>query len=881
MSGVNEIRQSFLDYFKEHGHQVLPSSSLVPANDPTLMFTNAGMVQFKNVFTGLEKRPYKTAATSQKCVRAGGKHNDLDNVGYTARHHTFFEMLGNFSFGDYFKEQAIFYAWELLTKDYGLSPDRLTATVFHEDAEAYKLWKKISGLPESKIIKIATHDNFWAMGEVGPCGPCSEIFYDHGDHLPGTPPGTKDEDLGRFVEIWNLVFMQFDQVTPDQRKDLPKPSIDTGMGLERLAAVLQGTHDNYQIDTFKALIEASEHETGVAAKGKQKASHRVIADHIRAVSFLIADGVLPSNEGRGYVLRRIMRRAMRHGHILGNKDLLLHKLVPTLVREMGQAYPELGRAEALITETLKLEETRFHEMLDKGLKLLRKAREGLPKGKPLPGDVAFKLYDTYGFPLDLTQDAMKSEGLGVDTKGFDAAMEKQKAQARAAWKGSGEAATDEVWFDIKEEVGGSEFLGYDSEEAEALIVALVKDGKRVKRAQKGEKVAIICNQTPFYGESGGQIGDKGTLSGANLSVFVTDTRKKLDTLVVHLGEIKAGSISVGDAVHLSVDHARRLKIRANHSATHLLHKAMRKVLGDHVTQKGSLVDENHLRFDISHPQQISRDELDAIELDVNAQIRANTGVMTHLMEPEEAIKAGALALFGEKYGDEVRVVQMGTEDGASYSVELCGGTHVRATGDIGLFKITHESAIAAGVRRIEGKTGAAALDYLNSQEVSVRNIAAALKTAPHDVLQRVEALLSERKTLDEALKKAKRDLALGGGGGAPRKITKIGAFGFIGEVLKDVAPGDLRGIADAAKTKLGSGVVAFCSVVDGKAALVIGVTGDLAKKINAVDLVHLGVAELGGQGGGGRPDMAQGGGPDGSKAKEALKAIENHLKKSN
>ncbi|MHA1544611.1 MAG: alanine--tRNA ligase, partial [Alphaproteobacteria bacterium] len=567
MSGVNEIRQSFLDFFKAKGHEVLPSSSLLPMGDPTLMFTNAGMVQFKNVFTGLEKLPYKTAATSQKCVRAGGKHNDLDNVGYTERHHTFFEMLGNFSFGDYFKEKAIYYAWELLTKDYGLDPERLTATVFHEDEEAFKLWKKISGLPESRIIKIASHDNFWAMGEVGPCGPCSEIFYDHGNHLPGSPPGTKDEDLGRFVEIWNLVFMEFNQVTPEQRNDLPQPSIDTGMGLERLAAVLQGTHDNYQIDTFKALIEASVAETGIPAKGKQKASHRVIADHIRAVSFLIADGVLPSNEGRGYVLRRIMRRAMRHGHILGNKDLLLHKLVPTLIREMGQAYPELGRAEALITETLKLEETRFHAMLVKGLKLLFKAREGLAKGKPLPGDVAFKLYDTYGFPLDLTQDAMKSEGLSVDTKGFDTAMEKQKKQARAAWKGSGEHATDEVWFDIREEVGATEFLGYDSEAAEALIVAMVRDGKRVKRAKKGEKVAIICNQTPFYGESGGQIGDTGTLRGAKSTLLVTDTQKKLDNLVVHLGEVKDVSISLGDAVHLKVDHERRLKIRANHSVT--------------------------------------------------------------------------------------------------------------------------------------------------------------------------------------------------------------------------------------------------------------------------------------------------------------------------
>ena len=878
MSGVNEIRQSFLDFFKGNGHAVLPSSSLVPTGDPTLMFTNAGMVQFKNVFTGLEKRPYQTAASSQKCVRAGGKHNDLDNVGYTARHHTFFEMLGNFSFGDYFKEQAILYAWELLTKDYGLSPERLTATVFYEDTEAYKLWKKISGLPEERIIKIATHDNFWAMGETGPCGPCSEIFYDHGDHLPGTPPGTKDEDLGRFVEIWNLVFMQFDQVSPDQRNDLPKPSIDTGMGLERLAAVLQGTHDNYEIDTFKALIEASEHETGVAAEGKHKASHRVIADHIRAVSFLIAGGVLPSNEGRGYVLRRIMRRAMRHGHILGNKDLLLHKLVPTLVREMGQAYPELGRAEALIRETLKLEEARFHDMLGKGLKLLSKARQGLPKGKPLPGDVAFKLYDTYGFPLDLTEDAMKSEGLSVDTKAFEEAMAKQKAQARAAWKGSGDAATDEVWFDIKDEVGASEFLGYETERAEALVVAITRDGKRVKSAKKGEKVAIICNQTPFYGESGGQIGDTGTLSGAKSNILITDTQKKLDNLVVHLGEVKDGSISVGDAIHLKVDHQRRLKIRANHSVTHLLHKAMRKVLGDHVTQKGSLVAEDHLRFDVSHPKQISRDELDAIEGDVNAQIRRNTGVMTHLMEPEEAIKAGALALFGEKYGDEVRVVQMGTEDGATYSVELCGGTHVRATGDIGLFKITHESAIAAGVRRIEGLTGQAALDYVNSQEASVRNITAALKAAPHDVLERVEALLIERKTLDEALKNAKKALALGGGGSSLREITKIGNFGFIGEVLKDVSPGDLRGIADGAKTKVGSGVVAYCTVIEGKAGLLVGVTKDLAETINAVELLKLGVAELGGQGGGGRPDMAQGGGPDGSKAKEALKAIENHLK---
>ncbi|MCH8081118.1 MAG: alanine--tRNA ligase [Proteobacteria bacterium] len=878
MTSVNDIRKGFLSYFQAKGHELVASSSLVPAGDPTLMFTNAGMVQFKNLFTGLEKRRYRTAASSQKCVRAGGKHNDLDNVGYTARHHTFFEMLGNFSFGDYFKEQAIFYAWELLTKEFGLAPEKLTATVYHQDDEAYALWKKISGLPERRIIRINTHDNFWAMGETGPCGPCSEIFYDHGEGLEGGPPGSKNQEGDRFVEIWNLVFMQYEQVDKETRNDLPKPSIDTGMGLERIAAVLQGTHDNYQIDIFRALIEASVAETGVAATGKARASHRVIADHLRATSFLIADGVLPANEGRGYVLRRIMRRAMRHASILGAQDLLLYKLAPVLITEMAPAYPELSRARALITETLKLEEGRFRSMLERGLKLLAKERKGLGLAKTFPGEAAFKLYDTFGFPLDLTQDALKPEGIEVDVKAFNAAMDKQKAQARAAWKGSGEKETEEIWFDLHEQVGASEFLGYESEQAEARVVALVVAGKRVKKAKVGAETVVIVNQSPFYGESGGQVGDTGLMTSGKIKIKITDTGKKFGGVLAHYGKIEGGDLAVGAVVHLSVDHGRRLKIRANHSATHLLHKALRKTLGDHVTQKGSLVDGHHLRFDISHPKQITKDEIKEIAADVNAMIRQNGAVATHLMTPEDAIKKGAMALFGEKYGEEVRVVSMGLEDGDDYSVELCGGTHVTRTGDIALFKITGESAIAAGVRRLEGLTGEAARQVMLGYEANLRETAGILKSSPGEVTGRVASLVKERNHLAHGLADARKKIALGGSAKAAPKIKKIGRVSFIAEVLSDIPAGDLRSIADQAKQQIGSGVVALVTVNDGKASLLVAVTEDLTEKLNAVDLVRLGAEVLGGKGGGGRPDMAQAGGPVGGKADDALKAIEKQLK---
>ncbi len=882
MSGVNEIRSTFLDYFAKNGHEIVASSPLVPLNDPTLMFVNAGMVQFKNVFTGAESLGFDRAVTAQKCVRAGGKHNDLDNVGYTARHHTFFEMLGNFSFGDYFKEEAIKFAWELLTDVYGLDPRRLIATVYHEDDVAYDLWRKVAGLPEDRILRIATADNFWAMGETGPCGPCSEIFYDHGEQLPGGPPGSPDEDGDRFVEIWNLVFMQYEQQTPKTRIDLPKPSIDTGMGLERMAAVLQGTHDNYQIDTFRALIGASVEETGVAAEGEHRVSHRVIADHLRAASFLIADGVLPSNEGRGYVLRRIMRRAMRHAHMLGAKDLLLYKLVPTLVTEMGHAYPELGRAEALVTETLKLEENRFRETLTRGLKLLGEAVGKLKSGAALPGDVAFKLYDTYGFPIDLTEDAMRAEGRGVDRAGFDAAMDRQKEEARAAWKGSGDAATEAVWFEIREEVGAGEFLGYTAEAAEGQVTALVVDGKRVKKAGKGTEIALVANQTPFYGESGGQAGDSGMIAGeGGARILVSDTLKKLGALHVHMGRVEKGGIAVGDMIELAVDGDRRTSLRANHSVTHLLHRALRDRLGDHVTQKGSLVAADHLRFDFSQPKAMTPADISAVEAQVNAMIRANDAVTTRLMTPDEAVSEGALALFGEKYGDEVRVVSMGVAEGegeARYSVELCGGTHVQRTGDIGLFLITSESAVAAGVRRIEALSGEAARDYMAAQESRLLETAGLLKSSPSDVAERVKALLAERKALERELKDAKKQLALGGGKtSSGPKAVKVGDVPYLADTLQGISPGDLRSIADDAKAKLGSGVVAFVAVNEGKAALLVGVTDDLTDRISAVDLVRAGAEALGGKGGGGRPGMAQAGGPDGAAAGKALKAIEDRI----
>jgi len=880
MAGVNEIRSTFLDYFRKNGHEIVPSSPLVPRNDPTLMFTNAGMVQFKNVFTGLEHRAYNRATTSQKCVRAGGKHNDLDNVGYTARHHTFFEMLGNFSFGDYFKEDAISFAWNLITKEFGLPKDKLLVTVYHTDEDAANYWKKIAGLSDDRIIRIATSDNFWAMGDTGPCGPCSEIFFDHGDHIWGGPPGSPDEDGDRFIEIWNLVFMQFEQVTPDQRIDLPRPSIDTGMGLERVAAVLQGVHDNYDIDLFKALIRASEEATGIKAEGDFRASHRVIADHLRASSFLIADGVLPSNEGRGYVLRRIMRRAMRHAQLLGAKEPLMWRLLPALIREMGQAYPELIRAEALISETLKLEETRFRKTLERGLGLLSDASGKLVEGDRLDGETAFKLYDTYGFPLDLTQDALRQRGITVDTDGFSTAMERQKAEARANWAGSGEAATETIWFGIKDKVGATEFLGYETESAEGVIAALVRDGAEVQSASEGETVAVVVNQTPFYGESGGQQGDTGTISGEGFAITVKDTQKKGEGVFVHIGEVTKGTVKTGEAVELKVDSDRRTRIRSNHSATHLLHEALRETLGSHVAQKGSLVAPDRLRFDFSHPKPISAEELAKVENMANEIILQNAPVSTRLMAVDDAIAEGAMALFGEKYGDEVRVVSMGTakhgpKSGKAYSVELCGGTHVRQTGDIGLVRIVSEGAVAAGVRRMEALTGEAARLYLEEQDERVKAIANALKTTPAEALERVNALMDERKKLERELSDARKKLALGGGsseGGSA--VEAVNGVNFLGKVVTGVSPRDLKPLADEGKKQVGSGVVLFIGVgEDGKASAVAAVTEDMVGRFSAVDLVRAASAALGGAGGGGRPDMAQAGGPDGDKADAAIAAV--------
>jgi len=879
MTSTNEIRRSFLDYFGRNGHAPTPSAPLVPYNDPTLMFVNAGMVPFKNVFTGLETPASPRAASSQKCVRAGGKHNDLDNVGYTARHHTFFEMLGNFSFGDYFKEQAITHAWTLLTREWGLPKDRLTVTVYHTDDEAADLWKRIAGLPEGRIIRIPTADNFWSMGDTGPCGPCSEIFYDHGDHIFGGPPGSPDEDGDRFVEIWNLVFMQYEQQADGTRIDLPKPSIDTGMGIERIAAVLQGVHDNYDTDTFKALITASESLTGVAAQGEHAASHRVIADHLRSTSFLMADGVLPSNEGRGYVLRRIMRRAMRHAHLLGASEPLMHRLVPALVGEMGQAYPELTRGQALIQEVLEREETQFRRTLDKGLKLLDEATGELATGGELDGEVAFRLYDTYGFPYDLTEDALRARGIGVDKAGFDAAMARQKAAARAAWKGSGEAASGEVWFDIAEREGATEFTGYASTSGEGRVVAIVKDGKEASRAGPGEAVVILTNQTPFYGESGGQTGDAGTITSlGGLKAQVTDTSKPLGRLHAHHVRIEDGFVCAGDTVELKVDADRRDRIRANHSATHLVHAALRNRLGDHVTQKGSMVAEDRLRFDFSHPVALTPEDIAAVEEEVNAEIRANETVGTRLMTPDDAVAAGALALFGEKYGEEVRVLSMGRagREGRNYSVELCGGTHVNATGDIGVFRIVSESAVSSGVRRIEALTGEAARQWLVAREEALKAAAGVIRATPEDVPARLAALIEERKRLEKELAEAKKALALGGGGtggaGASADETVAGVT-FSGQVLDGLDPKELRPLLDAAKQRMGAGVAVLVAINDGKASIAAAVTDDLTARFSAVDLVRAGVEALGGKGGGGRPDMAQGGGPDGSKGAEAIAAV--------
>ena len=877
MRTVNDIRSTFLDYFEKQGHAVLPSSPLVPRNDPTLMFANSGMVQFKNLFTGVENRSYTRATTAQKCVRAGGKHNDLDNVGYTARHHTFFEMLGNFSFGDYFKSDAIPFAWQLITRELGIDAKKLLVTVYHTDDEAVEIWKK-TGVPEDRIIRIATNDNFWMMGPTGPCGPCTEIFYDHGDHIWGGPPGSPDEDGDRFVEIWNLVFMQYEQLEDGTRRDLVAQSIDTGMGIERVAALLQGTNDNYATDLMRSLIEASADVTSTDPDGPGATHHRVIADHLRSTSFLIADGVMPSNDGRGYVLRRIMRRAMRHAHLLGAKDPVMHRLVPALVRQMGAAYPELGQAQPLITETLEQEEKRFKQTLDRGLKLLDDELSNLPEDADLPGDAAFKLYDTYGFPLDLTQDALREKGRSVDTSGFDAAMEQQKAKARAAWSGSGEATDATVWFDVAEAAGPTDFLGYDTETAEGLIVALVVDGNQVETVPEGAEVQIALNQSPFYAESGGQVGDTGIIRTETGEAQVTDTRKTAGVFV-HLATVTKGSLSNGEAAILEVNHKRRSAIRANHSATHLLHEALRGALGDHVSQRGSLNAQDRLRFDFSHGKALSKSELTMIDQEVNAYIRQNSLVETRIMTPDDARALGAQALFGEKYGEEVRVVSMGLQPGSgkgsgtdTYSLELCGGTHVRHTGDIGAFVTLGDSASSAGVRRIEALTGAAALDYLRGQDQVVAQVAGVLKAQPQDVPDRIKALLDERKALAGEVAQLRRDLAMAGGDKATLQGEDVNGTAFMAQVLSGVTGKDLPPLIDAHKAQIGSGAVLLIAEADGKVAVAAGVTDDKTATVSAVDLVKAAVAEMGGKGGGGRPDMAQGGAKDASNAQAAIAA---------
>ena len=877
MASSNDIRAAFLDFFARNGHTVVPSSPLVPRNDPTLMFTNAGMVQFKNVFTGQEKRPYVRATTAQKCVRAGGKHNDLDNVGYTARHHTFFEMLGNFSFGDYFKELAIPYAWELVTKDYGLPKDRLMVTVYSEDDDAAELWHKVAGLPREKIVRIPTSDNFWRMGDTGPCGPCSEIFYDHGEDIPGGPPGSEGADLDRFVEIWNLVFMQFEEGPPGTRVPLPRPSIDTGMGLERLAAILQGKHDNYDIDILRALILASAEVTGQDPDGPHKVSHRVIADHLRSTAFLIADGVLPSNEGRGYVLRRIMRRAMRHATILGAQNPVMYRLVPTLTRQMGAAYPELVRAEGLIAETLELEETRFKQLLERGLGLLAEETARLGDRQSLPGTVAFRLYDTYGFPLDLTQDALREEGREVDLAGFEAAMQEQRVRARAAWAGSGEAATEQVWFEMKQAVGATEFLGYSTESAEGEILALVTNGASVPSVTAGSDVAVVLNQTPFYAESGGQVGDAGVISGPDgLRIAVTDAQKKLGDLFVHLGRVEAGEARVGMPVVADVDHERRSHIRAHHSATHLLHEALRRRLGTHVAQKGSLNAPDRLRFDVSHPRPITGEDIAVVEAEVNARIRENAEVVTRLMTPDAAVEMGAMALFGEKYGEEVRVVMMGGPEGnkPAWSIELCGGTHVRRTGDIGYFRVVGESAVAAGVRRIEAVTGQFAEAVVGETQRRLNEAAGTLRTAPAEVPARLEALLETNRRQERQIAELQTKLATGR---AAAEVEDVSGVKLAARNLGEVPARDLKGLAEVIGKQLGSGVVALVSTAEGKASIVVGVSPDLTGRINAVELVRAASAAVGGKGGGGRPDLAQAGGPHGARADDALAAVRGAL----
>ena len=884
MTALRDIRAQFLGYFEGEGHEVVASSPLVPKDDPTLLFTNAGMVQFKNVFTGAERRANPRAASSQKCVRAGGKHNDLDNVGYTARHHTFFEMLGNFSFGDYFKEEAIHHAWTLVTRDFALPKDRLLVTVYAEDDDAASLWKKIAGLSDDRIIRIGTSDNFWMMGDTGPCGPCSEIFFDHGEHIPGGPPGSPDEDGDRFIEIWNLVFMQFEQQADGSRIALPKPSIDTGMGLERIAAVLQGKHNNYEIDLFARLIAAGEEALKVKAQGEALASHRVIADHLRATSFLIADGVTPSNEGRGYVLRRIMRRAMRHAHILGASDPVIYKLAPVLADEMGEAFPELKRALPVIEETLRGEEERFQRTLGRGLTLLEEAIEGLPEGAALPGETAFKLYDTFGFPLDLTQDALRARGLSVDEAGFNTAMERQRAEARAHWQGSGEAAADAVWFAVRDLTGPTGFLGYANLGASSTLKAIITEGQMADRLGAGARAELVFAETPFYAESGGQIGDTGVINFDNGARFVVeDVKKRAGDVFAHIGHLESGAIAKGDAARLEVDGARRDETRSNHSATHLMHAALRNVLGPHVAQKGSYVGPDRLRFDFSHGRALSPAEIAAIEAEVNAIVRQNAEAETSESTPDEAIAKGALALFGEKYGDRVRVLSIGHQPGnpdRAYSVELCGGTHVRRTGDIALFKIVAESAVSAGVRRVEALTGEAARAYLEQQAGVAKSAADALKVPVSELEKRLATLVEERRRLEKELSEAKTKLAMGGGGSAaPQAVETLGNLKFTGRVVEGVGGKELRALVDAAREEMGSGIAAFVGVTDGKAALAVGVTADLAgSAADAVELVRAGSAALGGKGGGGRPDFAQAGGPDGAKAEEAMEAIRAVLK---
>ncbi len=888
MKTVSDIRKEYLGFFEKNGHTIVPSSSLVPHNDPTLMFTNSGMVQFKDVFTGKDKRPYKRATTAQKCVRAGGKHNDLENVGYTARHHTFFEMLGNFSFGDYFKEDAIAMAWELVTKNFGLPPEKLCVTVHATDDEAAAIWKKVTGFPDHKIIAINSDDNFWRMGDTGPCGPCTEIFYDHGEKYWGGPPGSPEQDGDRFIEIWNNVFMQYEQVDAETRIDLPAQSVDTGMGLERIAATLMGSNNNYDIDIMRSLIEHSADLTGYDV---ESASHKVIADHVRASAFLMADGVMPSNEGRGYVLRRIMRRGMRHAHLMGAKEPLLYKLYPTLLGKMGEAYPELKRAESLVTQTLKMEEERFKVTLERGLKMLEDESAKVSSGAKFPGDVAFKLYDTYGFPLDLTQDALKAKDIAVDIAAFEACMDEQKRAARAAWAGSGDTADEKIWFDILDTAGPTEFLGYEKDSAEGVIKAIIKDGKPADSLKAGDEAFIIVNQSPFYAESGGQVGDTGLFIAGDAKITITDTKKKLGKLWVHIGKVESGSVKTGQPAEMKVDTSRRAAIQSNHSATHLLHEALRKVLGDHVAQKGSLQDEDRTRFDISHPKGISAEEIAKVEAIVNGEITANSDVITRVMALDDARASGAMALFGEKYEDEVRVVSMGRQQGnKTFSVELCGGTHVAKTGDIGTFKITSEKALSSGVRRLEAVTGSRVQAYLNEKEGQKQDVldrlsaenaklraemkslgGAATGAAPADAAE----IEKENKKLQKEISDLRRQQAAEGGSDAD--IKTIGGLKFTGRVLADFPAKDLKPMADDLKAKLGSGVIALVATSDGKASLVVAVTSDLTGKVSAVDLVKIGAQALGGQGGGGRPDMAQAGGPNADAANDAVAAIEKAL----